>query len=223
MFKYHGPGTRFTPAVNCRDVDEQRQTVRSGYDAMAATYDAQRSASPAANEGLAALRESLPDDPRVLDLGCGAGKGPLQFFPDERAVGLDFSAEQLQLASERTDAALVKGDMTALPFAADSFDAVTAFYSVIHLPIEDHADCYAAVERVLRPDGEFLFSIGDDWTGENDDWLDSGAGMAWSFPPMAETERLLESAGLTVVERFAVQSEMDDGEWPFLRCRPAEE
>lgn len=201
-------------------MDEQRRTVRSGYDAMAGTYDAQRSASPAENEGLVALRESLPESPRVLDLGCGAGSGPLQFLPDERAVGLDFSGEQLRLAGERTDAALVNGDMTALPFGADSFDAVTAFYSVIHLPLADHGDCYAEVERVLRPEGEFLFSIGDDWAGRNDDWLGSGAEMAWSFPPMAETERLLEQAGLTVVERVDVRSEMDDGAWPFLRCRP---
>jgi len=204
-------------------VDEQRQTVRAGYDAMAETYDDERSASATANEGLQTLREVLPERPRVLDLGCGAGKGPLAFFPAENAVGLDFSNEQLRLARERTDAALVSGDMTTLPFTADSFDAVTAFYSVIHLPIVDHADCYAAVKRVLKPGGEFLFSIGDDWAGENDDWLDAGAEMAWSFPPMDETERLLSSAGLPVAERFEVNSEMDDAAWTFLRCRADED
>ena len=204
-------------------MDDQRATVRAGYDAVAETYDEQRTASPAANDGLLALRESLPERPRVLDLGCGAAEGPLQFLPDERAVGLDVSGEQLRLASERTDADLVAGEMTALPFPADCFDAVTAFYSVIHLPIEDHADCYAEVSRVLAPDGEFLFSIGDGWVGENDDWLDSGVEMAWSFPPMAETERLLASAGLTVTDRYRVRSEMDDGDWPFLRCRLVED
>ncbi|QKY19096.1 class I SAM-dependent methyltransferase [Halolamina sp. CBA1230] len=203
-------------------MDEQRSTVRTGYDGMADEYDADRTGDPADNEGLVDLRESLPADPRLLDLGCGAGEGPLQFLPAERAVGLDFSGEQLRLARERVDADLVSGEMTALPFAADSFDAVTAFYSVIHLPIADHADCYAEVERVLRRDGEFLFSIGDDWAGENDDWLDSGEGMAWSFPAIEETERLLEAAGLTVVERYGVRSELDDGEWPFLRCRVEE-
>lgn len=200
-------------------MDEQRRTVRTGYDAIAETYDDERTASPTANSGLTALRESLPERPNLLDLGCGAGKGPLQFFPAENAVGLDFSGEQLRLAEERTDAALVAGDMTSLPFATDSFDAVTAFYSVIHLPVKDHADCYREVARVLKPGGEFLFSIGDDWAGENDDWLNSGAEMAWSFPPMAETERLLSSAGLTLVERFEVESEMDEADWPFLRCR----
>ncbi|WP_049981444.1 class I SAM-dependent methyltransferase [Halolamina rubra] len=200
-------------------MDERRSTVRAGYDAIAATYDDQRTADPANNEGLVALRESLPARPRVLDLGCGAGAGPLQFLPDERAVGLDFSGEQLRIARDRVDADLVAGELTALPFAADSFDAVTAFYAVIHLPIDAHADCYAEVARVLEPGGEFLFSIGDDWAGENDDWLDSGERMAWSFPPLSETERLLEAAGLPVVERYGVESRMDDAEWPFLRCR----
>lgn len=200
-------------------MDEQRTTVQSGYDAMADSYDDQRTAAPSANEGLVALRESLPEQPRVLDLGCGAAEGSLQFLPDERAVGLDFSTEQLRLARERTEAGLVAGELTALPFAADSFDAVTAFYSVIHLPVETHRDCYEEVARVLAPGGEFLFSIGDDWAGENDDWLDSGEQMAWSFPPMAETERLLGAAGLSVIDRYGVRSEMDDGEWPFLRCR----
>lgn len=200
-------------------MDEQRSTVRSGYDAMAATYDAERGGDPAANEGLVALRESLPDQPRVLDLGCGAGEGPLQFLPDEHAVGLDFSGEQLRLARERVDADLVTGEMTALPFRVDSFDAVTAFYSVIHLPVESHGDCYAEVAGVLRPGGEFLLSIGDDWAGENDDWLDAGERMAWSFPPLSRTEELLGEAGFRVVDRFGARSEMDDADWPFLRCR----
>lgn len=205
--------------VQASTVDDQRATVRAGYDAIAAEYDDDRTSDPADNDGLIDLRESLPAEPRLLDLGCGAGEGPLQFLPPGRAVGLDFSAEQLRLARERVDADLVSGDMTALPFAADSFDAVTAFYSVIHLPIEDHGDCYAEVARVLAPGGEFLFSIGDDWAGENDDWLDSGERMAWSFPPLQETERLLGEAGFEVVERYGVRSEMDDGDWPFLRCR----
>jgi len=43
--------------------------------------------------------------------------------------------------------------------------------------------------------------------------------MAWSFPPIAETERLLAEAGFTITERYGVRSEMDDVDWPFLRCR----
>ena len=200
-------------------MDDQRATVRDGYDAMADAYDEQRRGSPSDNDALVALQESLPAASRLLDLGCGAGEGPLGFLPVERAVGLDISTAQLRLARERVDAGLVAGEMTALPFPADSFDAVTAFYSVIHLPVADHGDCYAEVARVLEPGGEFLFSIGDDWAGENDDWLETGERMAWSFPPMAETERLLENAGFTITGRYDVHSGMDGVDWPFLRCR----
>lgn len=201
-------------------MDDQRRTVRDGYDSMAETYDDERG-TDGDHAVLERLQGSLPDEPRLLDLGCGSGQGPLERFPATNAVGLDFSEAQLRLARERTDAGLVAGDMTALPFADESFEAVTAFYSVIHLPLADHADCYAEVARVLEPGGQFLFSIGDDWAGENPDWLDSGERMAWSFPPLAETEELLEEAGLAVEERVGVRSEMDEADWPFLRCRLA--
>ena len=214
-----GFGTDFLRGVHATAVDDQRSTVRAGYDGMAATYDDRRTSDPEENEGLVALAESLPERPRLLDLGCGGAGGALQYLPDERAVGLDFSTEQLRLARQRTGAALVTGEMTSLPFAADSFDAVTAFYSVIHLPIAEHGDCYEEVARVLQPGGEFLFSMADDWAGEDDDWLDSGERMAWSFPPMAETERLLAAADLELVARYSFTSEVDDDEWPFLRCR----
>jgi SAM-dependent methyltransferase len=199
-------------------MDEQRRTVREGYDAIAGVYDEER-ASDTDHAALERLEAALPDEPRLLDLGCGAGRGPLSHLPSEHAVGLDFSTAQLELARERTDAGLVAGDMTALPFEADRFEAVTAFYSVIHLPLADHATCYEEVARVLEPGGQFLFSIGDDWAGENPDWLDSGEAMAWSFPPLSETEALLEAAGLEVEERLGVRSEMDDADWPFLSCR----
>lgn len=205
----HGESTR---------VSDQKRTVRTGYDQLAEQYDAERAAD-AENEELDRFRELLTTSPRLLDLGCGAARGPLQQLPTENAVGLDFSGEQLRLAQERTDAALVNGDMTALPFAPNSFDAVTAFYSVIHLPVEEHRVCYEEVERVLEPGCRFLFSIGDDWAGANDDWLETGARMEWSFPQMEETERLLREAGLTVEKRFGVRSEMDETEWPFLLCK----
>lgn len=199
-------------------MDEQRRTVRDGYDTMAGTYDDERD-DETDEAVLERFGEELAPAPRLLDLGCGAGKGPLSNLGTENAIGLDFSKEQLGLARDRTDASLVAGDMTALPFRTDRFEAVTAFYSVIHLPLEDHARCYEEVARVLEPGGQFLFSIGDDWAGENPDWLDSGEAMAWSFPPLSETEALLEEAGFVVEERVGVRSEMDDADWPFLWCR----
>jgi ubiquinone/menaquinone biosynthesis C-methylase UbiE len=200
--------------------DDQRRTVRDGYDDIAETYDAQRSRDPETITPVADLREAVGEDCRLLDLGCGGGRGPLAAFPRADAVGIDFSRVQLDIARERVDADLCVADMTSLPFVDDSFDAVTAFYSIIHVPIDEHRQVYEEVRRVLRPDGQFVFNVGDDWSGGEDGWLDTDTRMEWSFPSLDETVATLEAAGLSVVEEYAVWSEMDDTEWPFFRCRP---
>lgn len=217
-----GAGTDLPPAchdIRMTDRGDQKRAVKAGYDAIAERYDTQRSQDPSDDEALRAFAADLAADGRLLDVGCGAGRGPLERFADRDCVGLDFSASQLALAGERVNSPLVQGDMTDLPFADDSFDAATAFYSVIHLPIDQHREFYREIRRVLRPGGQFLFSIGDDWAGENDDWLESGARMAWSFPSLDDTVSTLEDVGFGRVERYAVWSEMDQQDWPFIRCR----
>ena len=89
--------------------------------------------------------------------------------------------------------------MTTLPFTNDSFDAVIALYSLIHVPVNDHRTVLKEFTRVycrtetliieppgrgafelsillsdsiLRPVGTLLVSEGDvEWTGSNPDWL----------------------------------------------------
>lgn len=204
-----------TPAVS----DDQKRTVREGYDDIAAAYDAQRSMDPEDVAPLPDLRNAVGADCDLLDLGCGAGKGPLEAFPEANGVGLDFSRAQVELGRSRLAADFVLGDMAALPFADDTFDAVTAFFSIIHVPIDEHRAVFEEVRRVLRPGGQFVFCTSDDWTGGEDDWLEAGARMEWSFPSLDETEATLDAVGLEIVERYGIWSEMDQVNWPFYRCR----
>jgi SAM-dependent methyltransferase len=69
---------------------------------------------------------------RLLDVGCGAGLA-LQLAHKRGAVvtGLDASEPLLAVARSRLpEADLRQGDVEELPYADDSFDAVTAFNSV---------------------------------------------------------------------------------------------
>ena len=68
----------------------------------------------------------------LLDAGCGAGLALVLAARRGAAVtGLDASAGLLAIARERLpEADLHEGDLEALPFEDDSFDAVTAFNSV---------------------------------------------------------------------------------------------
>ncbi|WP_254537355.1 class I SAM-dependent methyltransferase [Halomarina litorea] len=197
---------------------DQRTRVRDGYDTLAADYDDQRSADPPAT--LDALTDRLDPDDRVLDAGCGGGKPVLtRLDADYPTVGLDFSAAQLDIARGRTDGPLVRGDVTHLPFERSSFDAVTCLYTIIHLPLDDHPAVLGEFARVLRSGGWLLLTSGDEaWTGHNDDWLDTGVRMEWSYPTADETRGTLREHGFEIEEEWP-NGHPDGGDFPFLLAR----
>jgi len=114
------------------------------------------------DERNAVLLGLLPDRPggRALDLGCGTGVMLERLgtrYP--RVVGLDLSQEMLEgfdLSHLRPGltVALLRGDMSALPLRADSFDAVVCRSALHHM--EDEAAVLAEIARILRPDGRLV-------------------------------------------------------------------
>jgi ubiquinone/menaquinone biosynthesis C-methylase UbiE len=192
-----------------------RRAVRQGYDELAAEYAGWRDHD---GRGMALLDDLLADLPagaRLLDAGCGGGRPVLTHASETTdAVGLDLSGAQLRLAGEHAPAAdRVQGDMTAIPFAAGSFDAVVAYWSLIHVPLADHRTVVDEFARVLRPGGRLLVCEGTTrWVGENPDWLDSGTGMAWAIAGAGTTERQLLSAGFDVTGRWGVTESLSDAD-----------
>ncbi|MFB6135134.1 MAG: class I SAM-dependent methyltransferase [Halobacteriaceae archaeon] len=188
-----------------------RRAVRAGYDALGATYDERRGGDRPWLDGFAAR---LDDGDRVLDAGCGPG-GPASDLAARgfRVVGCDFSRAQLALASGRVGTGrLVRGDLTALPFRRNGFDALLAAYSVIHVPRERHGEVFAAFRRVLRPGGVALVTAGaDDWEGRTEGWLGGDAEMRWSVHGPERSADLLREAGFEVLEVSTVGDGLDDG------------
>lgn len=95
---------------------------------------------------------------RVLDLACGTGDILFAATPPARiAVGIDVTLRMLQLARERrgmSPAALVTGDMVALPIADARFTVVTVGYGLRNVPDLDQA--LREIHRVLVPRGRLL-------------------------------------------------------------------
>ncbi len=176
--------------------------VEAGYDRIAARYLAwseQVEGDPRLRF-LHDLLARLPAHPAVLDLGCGAGLPCLALLAARgEAVGVDLSGDQLALARQRVPTArLVKGDMTAVEFPPASFDAVTAFYSIGHVPRDEHGALFQRVASWLRPGGHFLAALpSGDGHGTVDDWL--GAPMFFSGHDPRTSRRLLAEAGLDVL------------------------
>lgn len=201
---------------------DARRAVKAGYDGLADAYAAQRESGNDAPDLLAAMLDSLPENARVLDAGCGAGDLVLDSLPaDATGVGLDVSREQV-LRARTQSPHVVQGDMTRLPFSATSFHAVTAMYSVIHVPEPEHAAFYDELARVLRPGGEAVVVTGAEaWAGENPDWLGSGIEMRWSWPDIEESKRLIRDAGLRVVDEADVDDSLG-GSFRHLRLERAD-
>lgn len=192
------------------EADAQRELVRRGYDELADAYAAERG-DHGTGVLLDRLRADAPAGP-ILDAGCGDGTPVLASLAAERVVaGLDFSREQATRANDAVPGRIVQGDMTRLPYEADSFAAITAFYSVIHVPGEQQADVYSEFARVLQPGGVALVTTGtQDWQGRNEDWLDGGAPMSWDILGPERSTELLEAAGFSVYETVGVVDEVGD-------------
>jgi len=100
---------------------------------------------------------------RVLDLGCGTGAAAITFAREGAVViALDASAALLAKARARAEREEVKvewrtGDLADLAFLrAESIDAAFSAYSVAE--VDDAARLFRQVQRVLKPNGPFVFS-----------------------------------------------------------------
>jgi ubiquinone/menaquinone biosynthesis C-methylase UbiE len=103
----------------------------------------------------------------ILDVGSGAGQivQHLLEFADPQAeiTGVDLSHAMLRRARRRLKSVrpkLIAADLSALPFADESFDCITCGYVLEHLP--DPRVGLAELARVLRSGGRTLLLTTED-------------------------------------------------------------
>ncbi|TDZ61149.1 Demethylrebeccamycin-D-glucose O-methyltransferase [Colletotrichum trifolii] len=157
----------------------------------------------------------------ALELGCGCGlpvTDRLLATPDVFVTANDLSSAQIQLARENLAkhgadrVSFVEGDMMALEFADNSFDAVLAMYSVIHLPREEQSEMICRIARWLKPGGFLLANFStEEMPGHvNDQWLHDKGWMYWSGWGTEATVKKIEDTELELVVKDDVKDETDD-------------
>ncbi len=194
---------------------DARRIVRAGYDRMADRYAAWSVPPPGGQTErfLAEVLAIVPDGAEVLDLGCGQGAPVAEALAGRcRVTGVDTSRAQLERARARVTAAtFVEADIATLERSPSSVDAVTAFYSLTHLPRHDQSAVIGRIATWLRPGGVFCATLGGGDTLDEiePEWL--GVPMFFAGFAPETNRRLLAEAGLVAEFDEVVDLQEPDG------------
>lgn len=135
----------------------------------------------------------------ILDVGCGNGRNLPVLAPFcDKVIGVDSSAKMLRLAEHLAKKSLLSyelfnSDITSLPFADESIDAVFINMVLHHVPVPQVAVCEAA--RVLSRNGN-IFLI--DMAEHNDESLRDTHGDLWLGFSEDDLVSWINAAGLQV-------------------------
>lgn len=138
--------------------------VQAMFDRVAPRYDLANtilSLGQDAHWRRVTAQAARPAGARVLDVAAGPGNVALAMLAEGAAevIALDLSFEMLATGKRRwdgTDIGLrwVNGDAQALPFPAQTFDAVTISFGLRNIP--DPAAALSEFARVTRPGGRLV-------------------------------------------------------------------
>ena len=142
--------------------------------------------------------EHLTGTTSVLDVGTGEGQVARLAWDcgASRVVGVDPTSAQIAEAAQRgAGPAYVRGGAAALPFGAETFDAVVACLVFEH--IDEAVEAIAEVGRVLRPGGRFLFFLNHPLLQTpNSGWIDDQIldppEQYWRIGPYLVEDRTIE-------------------------------
>jgi len=157
---------RSIPATNNVAEAEHSRAVREMFSGIAGKYDLLNHllSLNIDRSWRRRVRERLSDilgreDAIVLDVACGTGDLSLELKRDARAkvIGTDFCRPMLTIAAEKSaDGSIpyIEADAMTLPFASDSFDAVTIAFGLRNLPNVDNG--LTELFRILKPGGRLV-------------------------------------------------------------------
>ena len=200
---------------------EPKKVVEEGYDRMGERYAHELGITrqDLRSRQVSYLMNELPGGSELLDLGCGAGTPTTKRLAEHFTVtGVDISQRQVERARRDVpEATFIQADMTSLRLPPCSFDAVTAFFSIIHVPRHEQPDLLRSIATWLRPNS-LLFATMTARGKETDFdecWL--GAPMFWSGFDSDTNKKLVQEAGLDIVSVEETQD--SDGHFLWLMAR----
>jgi ubiquinone/menaquinone biosynthesis C-methylase UbiE len=206
-------------------IQEKISDVQAGYDLVAEEY-ARRIGDELQHKPLDCrlldrLAESVGDNGRVCDLGCGPGH--VARYLRRRGIqvcGMDLSAGMVECARQLNPGIeFHQGDMRALPVNDNAWAGIAAFYAIVNLPPVDLVQALREMLRVLIPGGRLLlsFHIGEDTSAVEDLW-NSGAALEFHFFRVDTAVGYIRDAGFELEEVIEREPYAADVEYQSRRA-----
>jgi cyclopropane fatty-acyl-phospholipid synthase-like methyltransferase len=178
--------------------------VQQGYDRCAQAYfDARRGET---SPELELLIRRLPAGAHILDIGCGAGMPvTCMLAPQFQVTGVDISGEQIRLARQNVPAAtFLQADIMSLDFPPATFDAVVSYYTIFHLPREEHPVLFERIRRWLKPGGFLMATLTRhaEAAYTEDDFF--GVTMYWCNYGLEDYLQIIASQGYHLLEAAVI-------------------
>ncbi len=189
-----------------------KQVVAQGCDQVADAYaELEHAATWPRMRWLDKLLAVLPSCASVLDLGCSSGDpADIALARQHQVTGVDISEAQIIKARQNVPSGtFLHADLGSISFSPGSFDAVVSFYTLEHLPREEHAAIFDRIATWLKPGGYLL--LGTEAAGSAGSigiWL--GVPMFFSSYDSATVQHLIGEAGM-VIQETAIERQREQG------------
>jgi ubiquinone/menaquinone biosynthesis C-methylase UbiE len=125
---------------------------------------------------------------------------------------VDFSEAQIELAKKNVlNAEFLCEDITRLNFPENTFDGITSYYAIIHIPREEHRSLIANFHRMLKAGGFALLCLGAQHLIDDIDENYLGTRMYWSHYDTETYLKMLNDCGFSILWSKHVTDETCEG------------
>jgi len=185
------------------DSRSNQAITRESYQATAEQF-ANNVADLAPLGSIEKFAQMLPENAKIIDLGCGSGRDAHIFTGKGLDVlGIDYCPNLLDIATKNASLAKFKlMDFESMTLPVSAFDGVWAVCSLGHVAKANFPKVLEKINQILKPGGHFYLALkkGKGETMEIDSRYAGNFKKFWSYYEDQELKDLLHAAQFKILE-----------------------